>query len=118
MEIISLCTGSGRLRILMNKDMLGWFLALVICLIGWAQWLYFRKKLDFNHSINRLLLHALEELYKGQFVGGCNKRYDGPPCHDATTLRDLCAPCFGRRILNGPREVVSEIIDPKKEQQP
>lgn len=99
----------------MNHDMLGWFLALVICLIGWGQWLYFSRKLEFKNCLNRLLLHALEELYKRQFVGGCNKRYDGMACHQATPLRELCAPCFGRRMVEDSTGVLKEVLEPKED---
>lgn len=95
----------------MNTDTMGWFLALVISLIGWAQWLYFRKKLDFKHNVNRLLLHALSDLYQKEFIGGCNMRYDGMACHQATPLRELCAPCFGRRIVEDPNGVLNKILE-------
>lgn len=85
----------------------GYLLVLVFCLIGWSQWLYFRRKLDRAEGIRLLTATALKQLYDGQFVGGCNWRYDGPPCGESTAPDKLCAPCFGRRIIDGPDEVLA-----------
>lgn len=94
----------------------GWFLAFVVTLIGLAQWFYFSKKLEFKHGVNRLLLHALTELYRRNFVGGCNNRYDSMGCHAATPLKELCAPCFGRRMLEDSDGILRKILEPEKDQ--
>ena len=79
--------------------MVGYVIAMLICLYGWYQWFYFSKRLGEEQARRAMIVQVLSRLYGGQFVSGCNWRYDHPPCNDSTPLDELCAPCFGRRTL-------------------
>ena len=92
---------------------LGWVIACVICLIGGYQWLFFRKKLDRALGVQKLTMAALHRLYGGQFVGGCNYRYDAPLCSGSTPLEEMCPPCYGRRVIDNPEAVLDEVLAQK-----
>jgi hypothetical protein len=65
-----------------------------------------RRAVKSNRGTAARLYRVLDGLYGGMFVGGCNWRYDAPPCGSARPVSEWCSPCLGRKTLEENRELL------------
>lgn len=73
--------------------------ALIFGATGWALAFFMKATRDQTEAERRHAVFALSRLYAGNHVGGCNNRYQRNACGDDTPKGELCAPCYGRRVL-------------------
>lgn len=75
------------------------FALLGVTLLGWSQWLYFRRKLDEAKVHNMIAMNALRSIYRNKAVGRCMQEFPTPPCSKETLPTELCPVCVGKRVV-------------------
>lgn len=88
------------------SDFLPYLMAFVAIFLGWFQWIELSRGIKEAKAKRDAYAEALERLYRGMFVGGCNVHRQGPPCIDRVNPEQMmepskwiCPPCWGRKLV-------------------